>query len=104
MCREDDEPPVVVESLVPRDDFIVTQRSYLPYHNPKISSVVVGGDNLRDEMTKWAARQKRVAEEDAKEAAFVEQYKQRERDAYRLGKETTRRTNGTKEKREENVA
>ncbi len=48
MYWESDESPAVVESLVPPDDFIVTQRSYLPYQNPKLSSVVAGVDTLQD--------------------------------------------------------
>ena len=46
MSWEADKPPVVVESLVPRHDFIVTQRSYLFYQNPKLSSVVADVDTL----------------------------------------------------------
>ena len=40
----------------------------------------------------------------ANEAEFVESYKQWERDAYKRGKEVTRRTNGTKERKEMNLA
>jgi hypothetical protein len=76
MSWEADEPPVVVESLVPRDDFIVTQRSYSPYQNSKRSSVVADVDTLQNKMVKRAAREKRIIEEDAKEAAFVERHKQ----------------------------
>ena len=61
-------------------------------------------DTLQDEMEKRAAQQKRVVAEDAKEAAFVEAYKQWEREAYRIGKQITRRTNGTKERQEINFA
>ena len=101
---EADEPPVAVESRVPDDGFIVTPRSFLPYQNPKLSTTVAGVDTLQDEMEKRAASQKRIAVEDAREAAFLEEYKQWERDAYRIGKDITRRTNGTKERQEANFA
>jgi len=101
---EADEPPVVVQSLVPGADFRSSPTSYLPYQNPKLSRAVAGMDTLQDEMEKRAAKQKRAAAEDAKEAAFLEEYKQWERDAYRIGKEITMRTNGTAERAKENFA
>ncbi len=55
-------------------------------------------------MEKRAAQQKRIAAEDAKEAEFVEAYKQWEREAYRIGKAITIKTNGTKERRKANFA
>ena len=55
-------------------------------------------------MEKEAAGQKRKAAEEAKEAAFMESYKEWERNAYRLGKAVTRRTCGTKERRAANMA
>ena len=101
---EAEESPVVVALLVPGDDFIVTPSSYLHYQNPKLSRAVAGVDTLQDEMEKRAARHKRVATEDAREAEFLEKYKQWERDAYRIGKQITKRTNGTKETQEMNFA
>ena len=47
---------------------------------------------------------KRKTVVDAKEAEFVESYKQWERDAYIRGKEVTMRTCGTQERRDANLA
>jgi hypothetical protein len=59
---------------------------------------------MQDHMQKEAAEQKRKAAEVAIEAAFVEFYKQWERDAYIRGKEVTMRTCGTHERRDANLA
>ena len=55
-------------------------------------------------MKKEEAERKRKASVDAKEAEFVESYEQWERDAYTRCKEVTRKTNGTKERAEMNLA
>ena len=47
---------------------------------------------------------KLAATEDAKEATIVEEYKQWERDAYRIGAEIARRTIGTVERHKANFA
>ena len=80
----------------------------MPYQNPKLSANAEGNlEVLQDQMKKEEAVRKRKAAVDAKrfkEAEFLESYKQWERDAYTRGKQVTRRTNGTKERAEINLA
>ena len=98
-------PPVVVVSSVPGADFKFKQGGYLPYQNPRLTINAAGNLNvLQDHMKQEAAGQKRKVAADTKEAEFAESYKQWERNDYKVGKEVTRRTNGTKERREMNFA
>jgi len=98
------DPPILVASRVPGAAFKLKFGCHLPYQNPKLTSNVAGSlAVLQDHMEKEAAGQKRKAAEEAKEAAFMESYKEWERNAYRLGKAVTRRTCGTKERRAANM-
>jgi hypothetical protein len=99
------DPPVTVESRVPGACFKLKRAGYLPYQNPRLSRNDAGSlAVLEDHIHKEAAEQKRKVAEDAVEAAFVESYKQWERDAYIRGKEVTMRTCRIKERREANLA
>jgi hypothetical protein len=94
---EAEEPPVLVASLVPAANFKVTPRCALPYQNPKLTRESAGMETIKESL-------KRKAVEDAREAAFLEELAQWERNAYALGKEITLRTCGTEERRKANLA
>ena len=68
------QPPDVVPSRVPGKDFKLTRRCALPYQNPKLSRGASNMETVQDQL-------KRKAAEDDKEAAFIDEYQQWERNA-----------------------
>jgi hypothetical protein len=99
------DPSVVVASRVPGADFKLKLGGYLPYQSPKLTaSDACNLEVLQDQMKKEEAARKCKAAVVAKEAQFVESYKQWERDAYTRGKQVTKRTSGTKERAQMNLA
>ena len=97
-------PPTVVAARIPGEDFEVTRRGYLPYQHPKLTSDASGVATIKEHLEKEAMEKKRVAIEDAAEAAHIQAYQAWERVGYRIGKEITMRTCATKERQEANWA